>query len=566
MSVHKALVSARARPFAIAFAPWLAAAIALTLLLQLWLAFNRQINWDEFWFLARIYRYRHGVPMAELQTAYVHAFTWLAYVSDNVIGRIVTARVLMLEFEAGTFWLIYASARRFATREAALLGLFTYAALNDVFVHGAAFRADPIATFFLMASLALFLAPELTFASALAGAVAVAIAGLVTIKSAFYLPPIAAVLLWRFLQSQDRRGYILRLAAGIAASAIVFVAAYALHRASIAHSHADLAKTATGTAETVFAAGVFARTWPYMSQAILANPVTFAAILLGLRHCIAEALAPQTRARGLVLLAFAFPFATLFFYRNAYPYYYGFALAPAAVIAASGFARMTRLWERAGWASVCAIFLLLQIPGAAAANQSAQRATLAAVRKMFPNPVPYIDRCGMKSDYPRLRLFMSTWGLQGYRAHGVAVLRNAIMGPTPPLFVIVNTPVLQEAFAPGTQPIAPEYKLLPRDAQSLRDNYIHQWGAIWVAGKRLAGLNADENRTVAIPVAGPYTLEAPHAAIVDGTTYPPGAVIALNRGDHEIRSATGTETATLRYGDHLYRPSSAPRGAIFDGF
>jgi hypothetical protein len=563
MSVQKAFAPARGRPIAMPLASWLAAATVLSFLLQIFIAFNRQINWDEFWFLTRIYRYRHGVLKAQLQTVYVHAFTWLPYVSDNVIDRIVTARVLMLGFEAGTFWLIYIAARRFVSREAALLGLFSYASLNYVLIHGAAFRADPVTTFFLMASVAIFLASELTFASAIAGALALAIAGLITIKSAFYLPVIGAILLWRYRQSPARRAYALKLGAGIAVSAVFFAAAYLLHRATFTHVQGTLASTASDTAETVFASGVFARTWPYMSQAILANPVTFAAILLGIRHCVGDALHAETRARGLVLLSFAFPFATLFFYRNSYPYYYSFALAPAAIVAGFAFERMPRLWERAGWAVVCSIFLALQLPGAIHANQTAQRATLAAVRKMFPHPVRYIDRCGMKSDYPRSRLFMSTWAMQGYHARGVPLLRDAIMGNAPPIFVIVNTPILQDAFAPGTQDIDPRYKLLPQDARALRENYVHHWGAIWVAGKDLGTVSSP--RALQIAIAGAYTIESTAPVLIDHVRRAPSSVIALAHGSHEIES-TAAQHVVLRYGDHLYRPSSPPPGDIFDGF
>lgn len=563
MSVEKAYAPARARPLAMPLATWLVAAIALSFIAQIWLAFTRQINWDEFWFLTRIYRYSHGVMKAEMQTAYVHGFTWLTHVSDNVIGQIVTARVLMLGFEAGTFWLIYKAARRFVSREAALLGLFSYASLNYVLIHGAAFRADPIATFFLMAGVVLFLAPELTWASAILGALAVALSGLVTIKAAFYLPIIGAILLWRYLQSKERRAYAIRLGTAIAVSGISFALAYALHRASLAHAHTDYADAASGIAESAFAAGVFASTWPFMSQAILANPATFASIALGLRHCAGEAMHAQTRARALVLISFAFPFATLFFYRNSYPYYYTFALAPAAVIAAFAFERMSHLWERAVWALVCCVFLALQIPGAIEPGQAAQRATLAAIQKIFPTPVPYIDRCGMVSDYPHIGFFMSTWGMQAYNARGIPVLRKAIMSDAPPLFVVVNTPILQDAFAPGTQDIAPQFRLSAQGARALRENYIHHWGAIWVAGKDLGEIGP--SRKFPIVIAGRYTIESSAAVLIDHVRHAPSSTVLLARGNHEIESAA-PQRVILRYGDHLYRPSSPPPGDIFVAF
>jgi hypothetical protein len=558
MSVPKAL--APARPLAVSLGSWLAGAIALSFCLQIWLAFTRQINWDEFWFLTRIYQYRHGDLTDVLQTAYVHAFTWLAYVSGNVIGRIVAGRALMLGFEAGTFLLIYNVARRFASREAALLGLLAYATLNDVFIHGAAFRADPIATFFLMASVALYLVPNFTWKSAIGAALAVAIAGLVTIKAVFYLPVIAAIVAWRFIESGERRAFALRLGIGVAISAAFFAIAYALHSASLAPAQASLATIASGTAETAFASGAFARTWPYMSAAIIGNPATFAAIALGIKQCVPE----KPRLRSLVLLSFAFPLATLFFYRNSFPYYYPFALAPAAVVAALAFDRMQNIWERAAWGLACIIFLGTQFSGALSPGQGAQRATLAAVRAIFPQPVPYIDRCGMISDYPRIGFFMSSWGIESYRAAGVPAFTGAIAHDNPPLFVIADTPVLQDAFIPGSADIGDAYKLLPQDARALGENYVHHWGAIWVAGKDLGQLG--NARSVSIAIAGRYTIEAAANVIIDNVRYKPSSVIGLSRGLHEIGSAGKAQHVILRWGDHLARPTSPPPGELFDGF
>jgi len=562
MSVPKAFARAPARPSAVSLAPWIAGAIALSFALQVWLALARQINWDEFWFLARIYQYRSGTLTAVLQTVYVHAFTWLAYVSDNAIGRIVAGRALMLGFEAGTFVLIYNVSRRFAAREAALLGLFAYATLSDVLVHGAAFRADAIATFFLMAGVAAFLAPRLTWKSAIVGALAVAIAGLVTIKAVFYLPLIAAIVAWRFAVSGDRRAFALKLGAGIAISSLFFVAVYAMHRASLAPAHAGMAAAATGDAATAFAPGAFARTWPYMSAAIIANPAAFAAIALGLKQCVSDA--ARAKAQPLMLLGFAFPLATLFFYRNSFPYYYPFALAPAAVLAALAFEAMRNSLERAAWALACGVFMIVQFTHALAAGQDAQRATLGAVRAMFPHPVSYIDRCGMVSDYPHAGFFMSSWGIEAYRAAGAPVLRDAIFGKHAPLFVIANTPVLEDAFMPGSADVGDAYRLLPQDARALRENYVHQWGAIWVAGKDLGQLGLA--RTVLIAIPGTYTLESSAPVLIDNVRYRPSGVVALARGRHEIASAGQAQHVILRFGDHLFRPASPPPGEIFDGF
>jgi len=561
MSVPKAFALARPRTTAVSLAPWLLGAIALSLLLQCWLAFTRQINWDEFWFLSRLYQYREGALSASLQTFYVHLFAWLPHVSNNVIGRIVSARVLMLGLEAGTFALIYSSARRFVSREAALLGLFTYASLNYVLIHGAAFRADPIATFLLMSSVALFLAPQPAWKSMIAGALAMALAGLVTAKSVFYLPPIAAILLWRFIESDNRRAFALKLGAAAAISMLAFAAAFVLHRASLAPPRPGSAVSTGFVIGMAFAPGAFARTWPYMSAAMIGNPATFAAAALGIRQCISET--AKARLRSLALLSFAFPLLTLFFYRNSFPYYYPFALAPAAILACLAFDRMQYVWERAAWALACAVFLIIQFANALSPGQAAERETLAAVRKIFPQAAAYFDYCGMASDYRHAGFFMSTWGIERYRLMGKPVFREAIAGKDPPLFVIADTPVLHEALAPGSEDIGDGYKLFSADARALRANYVHHWGAIWVAGKDLGALGAA--RAVAIEIPGSYTIEASAPVLIDNVTYKPSTIVRLARGTHNVQSAI-EQHVILRYGDHLFRPASPPPGDIFEGF
>src|SRR5262249_978297 len=138
-----------------------------------------------------------------------------------------------------------------------------------------------------------------------------------------------------------------------------------------------------------------------------------------------------------------------------------------------------------------------------------------------------------------------------------------IASNAPPLFIIANTPILQAAFVPGTEEVAPQYSLLPQDARALRGNYVHQWGAIWVAGKDLGTVSTARSMSIAIP--GRYTIESSTPILIDGARHAPSSVIALTRGQHVIQSA-GPQHVILRYGDHLYRPSAPPPGEIFEGF
>jgi hypothetical protein len=188
-------------------------------------------------------------------------------------------------------------------------------------------------------------------------------------------------------------------------------------------------------------------------------------------------------------------------------------------------------------------------------DQRLQRAVVATVHRMFPQPVAYIDRASMVGSFPQAGFFMSTWGMETYRAAGRPVLsENAARRP--PAFMIVGHPAQEWALAglPLSHPLA----LAPRDAAFLRQNFIPHWGPIWVAGKTV-GKGRFE-----MGIPGLYTVEAASAVRIDGRMVAPGQTVRLSAGPHKLE---GVERATLRIGERLYRPASPPPvGRLFWGF
>lgn len=169
------------------------------------------------------------------------------------------------------------------------------------------------------------------------------------------------------------------------------------------------------------------------------------------------------------------------------------------------------------------------------------------VREIFPNPVPYIDFCGMIADYPRVFPFLTSgWGLERYRLAGRPLLPARMEGEGVPL-LIANDLVIEETLR---RPSRAEL-FLPEDARLMRENFVQHWGPVWVAGKHIApgqGQMASEFAT-----AGVYTVEG--AAIsVDGRPLRPGDTVWLDRGLHRILP-NPTRGATLRWGNHLPRPA-----------
>ena len=106
------------------------------------------------------------------------------------------------------------------------------------------------------------------------------------------------------------------------------------------------------------------------------------------------------------------------------------------------------------------------------------------------------------------------------------------------------------------------------DAAVLRANYIHHWGALYVAGKALTFERQGLDQPFEILIPGVYTVESNGPVTIDGRLFEPGSRVMLGAWQHEARSHdAGVLEARLRWGDHLRRPSVPPSDLpIFSGF
>lgn len=563
----QACSSATAKQFAKALPP-LVAVICLSLAGQLYLAFVRQVNWDEFYFLSRVFQHQRGDLPVVLQTFHVHLFGWLSGVAGHEVDKVVAARLAMLMLEAGTFFLIYRTATRFVSPPSAAFAIVAYASCNYVIVHGAAFRFDPLATFLLMLALAAFTSRRLEWKRAAIGGAALAVAGLITIKSVFYLVPVGAAALWCAGETRQR---LRILVAGSVVALVTFASLLLLHASQTASpDRAAVVRRASSSLDKVLDPSVIFEKWPYLAISVVGSFPTWAAVAIGLASVVAASFRRSggaDRRTAIVLLSLAFPLLTLVFYRNSFPYYYVFALAPAAVLAGVAVERSSLTGRGLSRiAALMGVFVALHVWGNFRVDQAPQRDALAAVHRMFPAPVAYIDRCSMVSTFPKTGFFMSTWGIEDYRKAGHPVIREAVAREKP-RFVLANSPVLEAALRPGGIQILPGYELLPEDAAALRENYLHHWGPIWVLGKELADLKPGRGTRFEILAEGYYTLESESPVMIDGSTVPPGKVMLLASGIHEIEAVDAPGSAALRWGRHLPKPASAPPDdPIFRGF
>lgn len=533
----------------------LVVAFAAIIGLQLYLLAVKSINWDEFFFFSRIQELKDGQLAQPLQTFYTRLFVWLRDLPAGPIDQLLAGRVVMFGCEMVAAAALFIVARRFASGQIAALCALTYLSAGFVFQHGFAFRADPLATALLMTALACLLRRRINWTTGTVIAVLLGLSAMITIKVVLYAPVFAGAAWLKLRDEQFSRTMVLRLiAVGVGAGAS-FAILYAWHSSGLAPAQPNPGGTTSSAWNTVFSVGLFPQGHFFVRQVLFAPHV---ALMLA----AAPFLWPKrfkTQAERLAMAGFYLPLLTIIFYRNSYPYFFVFLLAPAMLSAIPSIEIAFRWLGRRVYPALLvsnALFLALIEP---TQMLPAQRRLIDGVHQIFPVPVAYFDFCGMVGDFHRpVHILTSGWGLKNYRSGGKQTLR-AMMGEQPVPLLVLNHGVLADA-AVGRRG---DENLLDADAEALRESYIPHWGPVWVAGKRLPTGTAPLSIGIAVP--GTYTLEGA-AVSVDGKMVAPGQTISLDHGVHTVVPNSGHE-AVLRWGDHLFVPKqAAPRGYLFTDY
>jgi hypothetical protein len=511
--------------------------------LQVELVFSKSINWDEFFHYSMIEASTRGEPVQWLQVPFVWLFGWVPSLPGDTIAHIQLIRLLTLPFTLFTCWVIFDSARRIASPDAGWICTLAFLTGGHIFLHGFALRADMIATALLMGAMWIAMwrpwrAMELA-AIALLGLLAL----LSTIKSAFYLPVFLGIAVMR------REQFVAWLKPSRSlplAVVIVLLVAAGFAMAG------DIVGLARSSARRMFNAGLFPESRFFTEQlryaAMFSAMIAFTPLVLWLKR--------REIAHPAALALFLLPLATLAFYRNAFPYFYPFILAPAAIAVAPVAAFAAKHLGTRAIALLLlanAAFLSLVEDRSVLARQ---QAVISGVAEIFPEPVRYIDDAGMIGDYPRaVDHFSSGWALSNYRFGGEPEYSAAMRSAQTPL-LIRNGPGIDSAWVPRDDGI----ELLPEDAKFLRANFIPHWGNVFVAGREIV----QGEGQIEIVAHGSYTLEGAPITIA-GTAIAPGDVIKLDSGAYNVSAESGA--ATLRFGDHLAVPSAAwPEGPLFTDF
>jgi hypothetical protein len=516
------------------------------------MSFTRNINWDEFYFLSHVHANLNGHLDRPMQTVFVHAFGWLSKISTNEVDQITAARLIMLGFFGATCFAIHRIATNLADTKAADIAVLAFVTSGFAIAHGNSFRADPMAASLLICAVAIMMTTRMGVLQIIAVAILSAFALLVTVKSAMYLPVYVGALIWRW----GDRGIILRcLGAGVLAL-VIAAALFFWHASGITPTEgAEVSSNLSEAASVTLGGSGFLPRWPEVSLWLMFSA---GSVIMAVASMV---FAPTKRTQAVVLL-FAVPFLSVLFYRNAFPYFFPFAVAPLMAVIAIGATCL-----RGSLIAKLAIVLMLangvmQTQRAFSEGNTAQRATIAEIHRLFPEPVAYIDQNGMISSFERLGFFMSTWGLATYRAAGKPVFADLIIQHQPPL-LLTNRDALHAAMNPGATN-AMFVGLMPEDAEILRKTYVHYAGVIWLAGQNIT-LTGGAARAQ-IPFSGSYRIEATAPVTVNGQTMRDGDVIQLNDGPIMVDGIAGTKVKIVwNTGGETIKPALLEKG-LYAGF
>jgi hypothetical protein len=514
----------------------------LILGLKFVLAGRINVNWDEFWQLTLVHALKRGELVDFFRTTWAHLFTWVTWVGANEMTQIVTARVFMLVLFAVTAVLIARLAARVTSASVAWIAPLCFLAAMPVLKHGGAFRADSLIALLSMAVLLLMWGPA-SRKRVLAAGGCFGLAVAIALKATLILPVVVALELAHLGRAAARgpalRHSAIKLATFGAAVLVVAGVLLLLHRWSLA-SVVDEAGPAVA-ANTAREMSFFPR-WDFLRVSFRFDRATWLLMAVG-------ALLALVRRRW-EALACACSLLPLLFYRNAYPYYYVVMLAPASVLAAVGIEELRNLANRqslaggAKWlplaaCAVLALQTLFNFRWLADDDQVPQRAVVAAVHQVFPEPVPYVDHSGMMASFRKTNFFMSPSEVSRYRESGRSFMADAIARHQPPL-LLVNRDELEWGLRAFN-------RLLPEDRRLIRQFYVPFWGPIRVAGTQRF-VRPNEAPKIGVPFPGRYRLESNSDAtiVLDGKVRARGEVLELGTAPIEVTVPGASKAVFVR--------------------
>ncbi|MGB3469656.1 MAG: glycosyltransferase family 39 protein [Erythrobacter sp.] len=529
------------------------------LLLQIYMVWFKSFNWDEFLHYGHVFAARNGTLDAPFQMLHARILFWVPETVNSIVDQMRIARLFMFACSLVTLAAIYGLAQRFTSRENALIATVAYLGAGYVFTQSFSIRADPMAAASLMSALYLMTCRAKPVASYIAAGALVGLSGMITMKSVFYAPCFAGMAWLFWSKSEDKAQALVCFAAAAFAAAVSFGAIYLLHKSNLAplpERFADTSKFMAGGRRWIFP-----ESFPAFKYTVKQAGLGFIFLLAILCAPFAWKGAKLSTACTIALAGLAAPLLTLLFYRNTYPYFFVYLLAPVAVAVSASWGLLIR---RYGTAATLALICLAPIGLTSMTSRDyviRQEAAIDYLRSEYPPGTGYLARSSMLPDYPRVISHLATGpGMAGYNQR--------------------QRPLIAEAFARGELPFilatGKTIKLgllgrrksqgfLPEDITVMHDHYVQQWGPIFREGEQIQSIGGEQ--TITIPRPGPYTLDG-HAIILNNSRIEHGETVTLDAGAHSIDCVQDCEQrAVLWRGEKLPRtPPVVPAGPLYSGF
>lgn len=527
------------------------------------------VHQDEFNYLSAVHAYERGELTKPFQNFHVHFFGWLSTVGDNEVTQVIAARFVMYLFLLGTCFYLFRTACYFLVIRGALFCVLCYLSFIFTIANGASFRHDTPATFFFMFALYHFVVREDSLSSNLLAGLAMAVSLLFTIKAAIYLPVFAGWFLSRLMISNERAKSLRHMSYFLTALILGFMAIYKLHGSTLPHSAVN---SNTGFLSSVFSTFVTleqifpARTW--IIQTFIIDSIIWSLLLGGFICYLIDLLRHRyTRIdTAAYLFVFFIPLLSLLVYINAYPYFFVFLVPTATLFCGYAFERLASKLKNAKRVTIPFLSVILGIlvlanfivhfPRYMRSTEltALQRNLMSTIHTMFPEPVPYVDKCSMVSSYPKIGIFMSVAGMRHYLQCGEPIM-DELLANKKPLFLLANHFFLDLNSKEPPRSTHGQV-LLEADWKVLRSYFIHHWGPVWVVGKQFSLGPEIPLQHFEIIVPGLYTVETDTDTLIDGTLCRHGNVVSLGEGVHTIEVKGMKATIKLKWGDHLYRPDN----------
>lgn len=534
---------------------WPLIILASLLALQFSLIFIKSFNWDEFLHFSMVYQLREGTLTRPFQTLLARLLAWTPSTSDNLLAQMMAARVFVWSAFLIGLGSLYGLARQFLSREDAVWVTVIYLAAGNVFIHGFAIRADPVAMAALMLALYLLASRRIGWTMALAIGALVGFAGLLTLKAVFYAPCFAGIAWLRLAHEGDKRHLLLRFAAILLVAAASFASLYLFHRMDLASVSQSQESGAFLVNASQWLTDGLLRQPAYTLMAIVTAPVFFYALAMAFPLWRSSG---EGRDKTIALVSLALPLLTILFYRNVFPYFFVFILAPVAVALAPGVAELRKRHGRIVLAGAISAVPLVMFVAEPRPVLERQRALIGYIHRQFPMGATYFDYSGIIANHPRVIDHLASGiGLRNYRKRGIPLIARAV--ETGELaFVIDNRYVIGAALAGEAMADG----LLPADVAALHGNYVNAWGNLWLAGEEIPA--GAKPFAIDVPSAGQYIADG--VVTVNGADYRRGEIVQLAAGRHLVKGGRSRRTVLWRGVRLPAAPPNVSTGPLFANF